>query len=143
MPLFNTTDCNSQWYSLWQVQKLKRKCIYCHTNNKEYKYFNFFFKQISGCHIFSIDVADIIKRSHHYHVYELLIKASVTEQGTGVMVNGSKNGPSWTQIPLKIQLDDHTNGFFKPGLPYYGQVYKCSLKKFKLKTIMCKLKSQL
>ncbi|BFZ02236.1 hypothetical protein BsWGS_05276 [Bradybaena similaris] len=77
--------------------------------------------KISGCHIFSINVSDIIGRSHHYHVYELLIKASVTEQGTGVMVNGSKNGPSWTQIPLKIELDDNTNGFFKPGLPYYGQ----------------------
>ncbi|CAG5115610.1 unnamed protein product, partial [Candidula unifasciata] len=78
--------------------------------------------KISGCHIFSFAIADVVKRSYHFHAYELQIKASVTEDGTGAVVNASKNGPSWTDIPLKMQLDDYTNGFFKPGLPYYGQV---------------------
>lgn len=57
-----------------------------------------------------------------FYGLELNTTASVTESGTGATVNASKKGPGISTEPLTITLEDYTNGFFKPNLPFYGKV---------------------
>ncbi|GFO06914.1 craniofacial development protein 2-like protein [Plakobranchus ocellatus] len=52
----------------------------------------------------------------------LEIRAKVTESRAGVSLSQTHRGPEKSQEPLKILLDDYSNGFFKPGLVYYGKV---------------------
>nr|UFX77148.1 alpha-2-macroglobulin isoform C [Biomphalaria glabrata] len=75
-------------------------------------------KQISGCYEFSFD----IPVEKHYTLYSYKLNVTVTEKGTGVVVNNVFDGPKITYEPLTIEIEDFTKGFFKPGLPYYGKV---------------------
>ncbi|CAL1538258.1 unnamed protein product [Lymnaea stagnalis] len=76
--------------------------------------------EISGCYEFSVPATAIAGLSNSYYG-RLKIQASVTEQGTGAVVNKTHEGLSLSYQPLKIELKDFTNGYFKPGLPFYGK----------------------
>ena len=88
--------------------------------------------QISGCHNFSVDLQKYHDAAYNNHRTpwntglsmggKLQVSASVTEQGTGAVVNGTHSGPGLTTTPLNVVIDDWTNGFFKPRLPYIGKV---------------------
>ncbi|RUS82883.1 hypothetical protein EGW08_009348 [Elysia chlorotica] len=76
--------------------------------------------ELDGCYNFTVNMSDI--KHNSYYSCQLEIRARITESGTGVVVAKNHSGPGETRTPLTIQLDDYTNGFFKPGLPYYGKV---------------------
>ncbi|GFS07416.1 alpha-2-macroglobulin-like protein [Elysia marginata] len=76
--------------------------------------------RIDGCFNFTVNSRDI--KYNDYYISELQIRAKITEDGTGVTVSKNHTGPEETRTPLTIELDDYTNSFFKPGLPYYGKV---------------------
>lgn len=76
--------------------------------------------EISGCYEFSVAATEIPGIRDVYYG-RLKIQASVTEQGTAAVVNKTHEGTSIAYQPLKIELKDFTNGYFKPGLPFYGK----------------------
>ncbi|KAH9505790.1 hypothetical protein Btru_055818 [Bulinus truncatus] len=76
--------------------------------------------KISGCYDFTFNIST--KENYMYYSYKYKVNATVTEEGTGVTVHKTQDGPQITIEPLKIEIDDYTGGFFKPGLPYYGKV---------------------
>lgn len=76
--------------------------------------------KIDGCYNFTVNTRDIVDNNYYSSV--LLITAKITEDGTGATVSKNHTGPEKTSYPLKVKLDDYTNSFFKPGLPYYGKV---------------------
>ncbi|KAK3743044.1 hypothetical protein RRG08_063910 [Elysia crispata] len=76
--------------------------------------------ELEGCYNFTVKTSDI--RHVSYYTSQLEIRAKITEAGTGNVVSKNHTGPEQTMTPLDIQIDDYTNSFFKPGLPYYGRV---------------------
>ncbi|XP_005104186.2 alpha-2-macroglobulin [Aplysia californica] len=79
--------------------------------------------ELSGCYNFTANMTEFVQDSTFmYYGTTLQLYASVTERGTGVVVGKNHSGPGLTREPLKIEIDDYTNGFFKPRLPYVGKV---------------------
>ncbi|KAL3865698.1 hypothetical protein ACJMK2_043060 [Sinanodonta woodiana] len=76
-----------------------------------------------GCHSISIPSAQLKLGVQKYPVWgSLKINATVREAATGIEVNGTSTGPDITYDPLKIDISDESDGYFKPGLPYKGKV---------------------
>ncbi|GFO36086.1 alpha-2-macroglobulin-like protein [Plakobranchus ocellatus] len=79
--------------------------------------------RLDGCYNFSVN-ASLVRSGPTYYYFrpELHIRAKITEDGTGATVSQNHTGPQESRAQLTIRLDDYTNSFFKPGLPYYGKV---------------------
>ncbi|GFO15937.1 alpha-2-macroglobulin-like protein, partial [Plakobranchus ocellatus] len=75
--------------------------------------------QLDGCYNFSMNDSFMAAGSS-FPMLE--IRANVISNWTGVTLSKTHRGPVKSEEPLKIRLDDYTNGFFKPGLPYHGKV---------------------
>jgi hypothetical protein len=74
--------------------------------------------KITGCHSFS---ASFFEEMHGFYNQHLQIEALVIEEGTEIRVNKSQSIPTQSYHAFNIKLDDYSNGFFKPGLPFYGK----------------------
>ncbi|GFO36286.1 alpha-2-macroglobulin-like protein [Plakobranchus ocellatus] len=78
------------------------------------------YAQIDGCYTFRVDTANMKKTWKSSNT--LLVEARIKESKNSLVLSQSHTGPEENQWPLKIKLDDNTNGFLKPGLPYHGKV---------------------
>ncbi|XP_067665112.1 alpha-2-macroglobulin-like protein 1 isoform X2 [Haliotis asinina] len=79
--------------------------------------------KFDGCYNFSINTSEVEMANRKYYLYgaTLQINASVREINTAAVVNKTSIGPTVTYDPLKITLQDDSNGFFKPIFPYHGR----------------------
>nr|ABJ89824.1 alpha-2-macroglobulin [Sinohyriopsis cumingii] len=76
-----------------------------------------------GCHSFSISPSELKLGVQGYPTWgSLKISATVRETATGIELNGTSTGPPLTNDPLKIEISDESDGYFKPGFPYKGKV---------------------
>nr|ACF39935.1 alpha2-macroglobulin [Cristaria plicata] len=76
-----------------------------------------------GCHLFSISPSQLKLGKQGYPTWgSLKISATVRETATGIELNGTSTGPPLTNDPLKIEISDESDGYFKPGFPYKGKV---------------------
>ncbi|KAL3865695.1 hypothetical protein ACJMK2_043057 [Sinanodonta woodiana] len=76
-----------------------------------------------GCQSISIPSSQLKLGVEHYHIGGFLkINATVREAATGIELNGISSGPFLTYNPLKIDITDESDGYFKPGFPYKGKV---------------------
>ncbi|KAL3865378.1 hypothetical protein ACJMK2_042770, partial [Sinanodonta woodiana] len=76
-----------------------------------------------GCHLFSISPSQLKLGKQGYPTWgSLKISATVRETATGIELNGTSTGPPLTNDPLKIDITDESDGYFKPGFPYKGKV---------------------
>ncbi|KAL3865380.1 hypothetical protein ACJMK2_042772 [Sinanodonta woodiana] len=76
-----------------------------------------------GCHFFSILPSQLKLGKQGYPTEgSLKINATVRETATGIELNGTSTGPPLTYDPLKIDITDESDGYFKPGFPYKGKV---------------------
>ncbi|KAL3865817.1 hypothetical protein ACJMK2_043167 [Sinanodonta woodiana] len=76
-----------------------------------------------GCQSISIPSAQLKLGVQKYPVWgSLKINATVREAATGIELNGTSTGPDLTYDPLKIDITDESDGYFKPGFPYKGKV---------------------
>ncbi|KAK3584720.1 hypothetical protein CHS0354_036497 [Potamilus streckersoni] len=76
-----------------------------------------------GCHSFSVLPSQLKLGVQGYPTWgSLKINAAVRETATGIELNGTSTGPSLTNDPLKIEISDDSDGYFKPGFPYKGKV---------------------
>ena len=44
----------------------------------------------------------------------------------GIELHGGSVGPSLTEYPLQLTMEDDNGGYFKPGFPFRGRVSKCT-----------------
>ena len=78
---------------------------------------------INGCESFTVDGSELYLDSSNFSRYgNLEIKATVTEEGTGISLNGSVTGPEMTFEAVKMKFKDDTHGYFKDAFPYYARV---------------------
>eukprot|EP00105_Crassostrea_gigas_P026706 XP_011447751.1 PREDICTED: pregnancy zone protein [Crassostrea gigas] len=73
-------------------------------------------KQINGCYKVTVDASRVNSEGN------LQINASVTEEGTGVIVSSQYQGPGFTHVYSTLKIIDENRGYFKQGLPYRGKV---------------------
>ncbi|KAL5004830.1 hypothetical protein ScPMuIL_018286 [Solemya velum] len=80
--------------------------------------------EIDGCYDFSVNSSVIHLNWRRYNSWgnELVINATVTESGTGIEIYGINKGPGIEFRPLNLHMEDDTNSYFKPGIPYKGRV---------------------
>ena len=45
----------------------------------------------------------------------------------GIELHGNSEGPSLSQYPLQLKMEDDSNNYFKPGLPFRGRVSKLAM----------------
>ncbi|GFO17474.1 alpha-2-macroglobulin-like protein [Plakobranchus ocellatus] len=74
---------------------------------------------IYGCHKFSVKTS-LIGNGNPYS--DLYLRAEINDSRTGVTSYAISKEKRRTREPLVIRLDDYTNGFYKPGMPYHGKV---------------------
>ncbi|GFO36297.1 alpha-2-macroglobulin-like protein [Plakobranchus ocellatus] len=77
-------------------------------------------QRIDGCYNFSVMTADFARTLDSCNM--LNIHANVRDDRNGISRSQLHNGPIESHGPLNIRLGDDTNGFFRPGLPYFGKV---------------------
>ncbi|KAL3865691.1 hypothetical protein ACJMK2_043055 [Sinanodonta woodiana] len=76
-----------------------------------------------GCQSISIPSSQLKFGVKNYPMWgSLKINATVREAVTGIELNGTSSGPFLTYDPLKIDITDESDGYFKPGFPYKGKV---------------------
>ncbi|XP_062569978.1 alpha-1-inhibitor 3-like, partial [Saccostrea cucullata] len=79
--------------------------------------------EINGCTMVSVNASEIYLSSRRYNIWgQLKISATVTEAGTGVVLNGESTGPRLTTESCSLEITDDTDGFFKTVFPYRGKV---------------------
>ena len=44
----------------------------------------------------------------------------------GIELHGGSVGPSLTDYPLQLMMEDDNGGYFKQGFPFRGRVSKCT-----------------
>jgi alpha-2-macroglobulin len=83
-------------------------------------------KEIDGCSSFSVNSREVQLSSDRYSLWgaTVAVTASVEEDGTGVVQNGTSDHTKVEQRALKINLEDYSKKYFKPGIKYHG---KCSV----------------
>ncbi|KAL3865384.1 hypothetical protein ACJMK2_042776, partial [Sinanodonta woodiana] len=80
-------------------------------------------KNFDGCHFFSILPSQLKLGEPGYPTGGFLkINATVHETATGMELNRTSTGPPLTYDPLKIEMSDESDGYFKPRFPYKGKV---------------------
>ncbi|GFO05742.1 alpha-2-macroglobulin-like protein, partial [Plakobranchus ocellatus] len=76
-------------------------------------------RRIHGCYNF-VHHARTVRNANYYFVRMV---ANITDVKTGITLTQRYPGQKErTQETLKIRLDDYSNGFIKPGLPFLGKV---------------------
>lgn len=79
--------------------------------------------EINGCTTVSVNASEIELNSRRYAIWgKLMINATVTEAGTGVVLSGHSQGPEVTIVSSTLEITDETDGSFKPAFPYRGKV---------------------
>ncbi|GFO03064.1 alpha-2-macroglobulin, partial [Plakobranchus ocellatus] len=71
-----------------------------------------------GCYNFSVN-ASLLGNEESFPVLE--IQAKVTDSAKKVTRIKVHRGPEKSKWPLNIRLEDYTDGYFKPMLPYHGK----------------------
>ncbi|GFO27567.1 alpha-2-macroglobulin [Plakobranchus ocellatus] len=74
---------------------------------------------LDGCYNFSVN-ANSLGNVESFTMLE--IQAKVTDSKNRVTVVKTHRGPEKSKWSLNIRLEDYTDGYFKPGLPYRGKV---------------------
>ncbi|KAK3608171.1 hypothetical protein CHS0354_034128 [Potamilus streckersoni] len=79
--------------------------------------------KIMGCHKFTVATKHLMIKERMYTVLckpRLVLAANVTEDVTGITVSVEEKGPSLSEERVKLRF--LSKEYFKPYLPYYGQV---------------------
>ncbi|CAC5364883.1 LRP1 [Mytilus coruscus] len=78
---------------------------------------------IDGCETYIVEGSELMLDSSNFSRYgNLMINATVTEQATGISLNGTVKGPEMTFEAIKLKFEDDTHGYFKDAFPYYARV---------------------
>ncbi|KAL3865687.1 hypothetical protein ACJMK2_043051 [Sinanodonta woodiana] len=100
--------------------KNQEKNWYCRKDDRPCVEIDF---QIKGCHKFTVATKQLMIKERMYTVLckpRLVLTANVTEDVTGMTVSAEEKGPSLSEERVKLRF--LSKEYFKPYLPYYGQV---------------------
>ncbi|XP_066273833.1 alpha-2-macroglobulin-like isoform X2 [Branchiostoma lanceolatum] len=79
----------------------------------------------NGCVNIAFDASLVELDSTRHSIWSatLRVKAEITEDGTGVKLNGSHDTTKIVRENQKLDLRKFSSEGFKPGLPYHGKLY--------------------